>query len=40
MGGREEGFSGTTIKNTWTKQRGLESEEGSGYVWGGVIDVG
>ena len=22
MGGRDEGFSGTTIKDTWTKPRG------------------
>ena len=29
MGGREEGFSGTTTKDTWTKPRGGgESKEG------------
>ena len=32
-----EGFSGTTIKDTWTKPRGrVEVEEGGGYGWGGV----
>ena len=34
-GGKREGFSGTTIKDTWTKPRGLEAGEGSGDGWGG-----
>ena len=33
MGAREEGFSGTTIKDTWTKPRGLEAREGEGFGW-------
>ena len=32
MGG---GFSGTTIKDTWTKPRGVELGEGGGDGWGG-----
>ena len=36
MGGRGEGFSGTTIKVTWTKPRvGVESGEGCGDSLGG-----
>ena len=32
-----EGFSGTTIKDTWTKPTGrLEAGEGGGFGWGGV----
>ena len=32
-----EGFSGTTIKDTWTKPRGrMEAGEGGGFGWGGV----
>ena len=32
-----EGFSGTTIKGTWTKPRGsVEAGEGGGFGWGGV----
>ena len=32
-----EGFSGTTMKDTWTKPRGrVEVEEGGGFGWGGV----
>ena len=32
-----EGFSGTTIKDTWTKPRGrVEAGEGDGFDWGGV----
>ena len=31
-----EGFSGTTVKDTWTKPRGrVEAEEGGGFGWGG-----
>ena len=39
MGGKGEGFSGTTIKDTWTKPRGLEAREGCGDGWGegGVV---
>ena len=34
---RGEGFSGTTIKDTWTKPRGrVEAGEGGGFGWGGV----
>ena len=37
-GGEGEGFSGTTIKDTWTKPRGSEIREGrlkwSGLGWG------
>ena len=29
------GFSGTTIKDTWTKPRGVEAAEGGGDGWGG-----
>ena len=33
----EEGFSGTTIKDTWTKSRGrVEMGEGGGLGCGGV----
>ena len=35
-----EGFSGTTIKDTWTKPRGrVEARErdGIGWGWGGVV---
>ena len=29
-----EGFSGTTIKDTWTKPRGkVEAREGGGFGW-------
>ena len=32
-----EEFSGTTIKDTWTKPRGrVEVGEGGGLVWGGM----
>ena len=32
-----EGFSGTIIKDTWTKPSGrVETGEGGGFVWGGV----
>ena len=31
-----EGFSGTIIKDTWTKPRGrVEAREGGGFGWGG-----
>ena len=31
-----EGFTGTTIKDTWTKPRGrVEAREGGGFGWGG-----
>ena len=31
-----EGFSGTTIKDTWTKPRGrVEAREGEGFAWHG-----
>ena len=37
MGGREEAFSGTTIKDIWTKSTGrVEVGEGGGFGWGGV----
>ena len=39
MGRRQwgEGFSGTTIKDTWTKPRGrVEAGEGGGFGLGGV----
>ena len=33
----EEGITGTTIKDTWTKPRGrVEVGEGGGFSWGGV----
>ena len=37
MEGREEGFSGTTIRDTWTKPTGGGSREGRwGWLgWGG-----
>ena len=35
MGEKGEGFSGTTIKDTWTKTRGVESREGGRDGWGG-----
>ena len=36
-----EGFSGTTIKDTWTKPRGrVEAREGGGFGWGGGGVVG
>ena len=35
MGGRGERFSGTTMKDTWTKSRGrVEAREGGGFGWG------
>ena len=35
MGGKGEGFSGTTIKDTWTKPKGVGSSVGSGEGLGG-----
>ena len=36
MGGKGELFTGTTIKDTWTKTRGqVEIGEGGGELWGG-----
>ena len=33
----EEGFTGTTIKDTWTKPSGrVEAREAGGFGWGGV----
>ena len=33
----EEGITGTTLKDTWTKSRGsVEVGEGGGTGWGGV----
>ena len=32
----EEGFSGTTVKDTWTKpRRRVEAREGGRFGWGG-----
>ena len=42
MGGRAEGFSGTTIKDTWTKPRWGGIREGR-WGWlghGGVVGEG
>ena len=37
-GQRGEGITGTTIKDTWTKPRGMvEAGEGGGFGWGGVV---
>ena len=35
MEGMGNRFSGATIKDTWTKPRGLEAGEGDGDGWGG-----
>ena len=36
-----EGFSGTIIKDTWTKPRGrVEAGEAGGFGWGGVKGLG
>ena len=38
-GGAEgDGFFGTTIKDTWTKSKGLGSGVGGGDGWGGGSD--
>ena len=34
MGGNGEGFAGTTMKDTWTKPRGVGSGEGGRDGWG------
>ena len=35
----EEGITGTTIKDTWTKSRErVEVGEGGGFIWGGWRD--
>ena len=39
MGGRGEGFSGTTIKDIWTKPRVGEAGEGGGDGWGGEVNT-
>ena len=39
-GGGREGFSGTTIKDTWTKPSGVEAREGGGFGWGWRGEVG
>ena len=33
MRGNGKGFSGTTVKDTWTKPRGVGSGEGGGDGW-------
>ena len=36
MGQWGKGFSGTTIKDTWTKTKGrMEVREGGGFGWSG-----
>ena len=36
-GDSEEGITGTSIKDTWTKSRGREDVgKGRGFGWGGV----
>ena len=39
-GGKREGFSGTCIKDTWTKPKGVGSRVESGDGWGGGGVVG
>ena len=34
MGKMGEGFSGTSIKDTWTKPKGVGSRMGGGDGWG------
>ena len=36
MVGRGKGFSGTILKDTWTKPSGVEAGEGNRDGWGGV----
>ena len=40
MGEKCEGFRGTTIKDTWTITRGVETGEGGGKGWGGGGEEG
>ena len=40
MWAKREGFSGTTIKDTWTNQEGVTSGEGGGDGWNGGELVG
>ena len=35
--GRGEGFSGTSKKDTWTNELGVEAREGGGFGWGGGV---
>ena len=35
MGGKGEDFSGTTLKDIWTKPRGVEAGQGGADVRGG-----
>ena len=35
MGKKGEGFTGTTLKDTWTITRVVETREGGGEGWGG-----
>ena len=35
MGGKGGGFSGTCIKDTWTKPKGARIKGGNGDGWGG-----
>ena len=37
MGRRGGKVSGTTIKDTWTKPRGVEAGKGGGFGWGGKV---
>ena len=39
MRGRGEGFSGTTIKDTWTKPGRVEAGEGGGDGWSGGVNA-
>ena len=37
MGGKGEGLSGATTKDTWTKSRGsVEVGKGGGFAWDGL----
>ena len=37
----EEGITGTTLTDTWTKSRGsVEVGEGGRFIWGGVEGLG
>ena len=35
MGGKDEGFTGTIIKDIWTITRMVETGKGGGEDWGG-----